>query len=278
MKKFKKIALVLALGTLTLAIAACGKSDKKEVADGVNRPIKVGLVGTKHEEWDAIKDKLGKEGTQIELVEFTDYNQPNEALLAGDVDLNAFQHQIFLDNFNKEKNSNLVSIGDTQLAPLGIYSKKIKDVKELKEGDKITIPNDVTNGARAIKLLQTAGLIKAKDVEFPTDKDIVENKLNLEIIPVDASQTARSLDDVAAAAINNNVATDAGYIPTKDAIFLEPVDKNSKPYINIIVARPDEKDNEAFKKIVKAYQTDDTKKIIEKTTKGSSIPAWDIQL
>lgn len=278
MKKFKKIALVLALGTLTLSIAACGKSDKKEVADGVNRPIKVGLVGTKHEEWDAIKDKLGKEGTQIELVEFTDYNQPNEALLAGDVDLNAFQHQIFLDNFNKEKNSNLVSIGDTQLAPLGIYSKKIKDVKELKEGDKITIPNDVTNGARAIKLLQTAGLIKAKDVEFPTDKDIVENKLNLEIIPVDASQTARSLDDVAAAAINNNVATDAGYIPTKDAIFLEPVDKNSKPYINIIVARPDEKDNEAFKKIVKAYQTDDTKKIIEKTTKGSSIPAWDIQL
>ena len=276
MKKFKKIALVLALGTLTLAIAACGKSDKKEVADGVNRPIKVGLVGTKHEEWDAIKDKLGKEGTQIELVEFTDYNQPNEALLAGDVDLNAFQHQIFLDNFNKEKNSNLVSIGDTQLAPLGIYSKKIKDVKELKVGDKI--PNDVTNGARAIKLLQTAGLIKAKDVEFPTDKDIVENKLNLEIIPVDASQTARSLDDVAAAAINNNVATDAGYIPTKDAIFLEPVDKNSKPYINIIVARPDEKDNEAFKKIVKAYQTDDTKKIIEKTTKGSSIPAWDIQL
>lgn len=278
MKRLKKLALVLTLGIAALSLVACG-NNKKEAADGKNAPVKIGVVGTKHEEWDAVKDKLAKDGTNIELVEFTDYNEPNEALLAGDIDLNSFQHQVFLDNFNKEKNAELTAIGNTQLAPLGIYSKNIKDVKELKENDKVSIPDDVTNQGRSLRLLQTAGLIKVKDgVDFPTPKDVTENKLNLEIIPMDASQTARSLDDVAVALINNGVATDAGYIPTKDAIFLESVDKNSKPYINIIVARPEDKDNETFKKIVKTYQSDDTKKIIEETSKGSSIPAWDIEL
>lgn len=207
---------------------------------------------------------------------FTDYNQPNEALLSGDLQLNSFQHQRFLDNFNKEKGSNIVSIGDTVLAPLGLYSSKIKDVSEIKNGDRIAIPDDVSNGSRALILLQTAGLIKVNGQagDDLTKDDITENPLNLEIIALDASQTARSLDDVTAAAINNGMAIDAGYIPTKDAFFLEPVDDNSKPYINIIATKEENKDNEVLKKIVQAYQTDETAKAIDETTKGSSISAW----
>lgn len=277
MKKLKKLLLTTTLVVSALSLVACGNSNK-EVADGVNEAIKVGVVGEKHEVWDFVQEKLDKDGFKIDIVTFTDYNQPNEALLSKDIDLNSFQHQIFLDNFNNEKNADLISIGDTILAPIGLYSNKIKDVSEIKENDKIAIPDDVTNGARSLKLLETAGFLKVKDVDFPTVKDIEENRLNLEIIPMDASQTARSLDDVTVSIINDGVAIDAGYIPTEDSIYLEPVDKNSKPYINIIVSRQEDKDNEALKKVVEAYQAEDTKEIIKESTKGSGIPAWDIEL
>lgn len=271
MKKFKKLATALLLSVCALSLVACG--NKKD-----DSSIKLGVVGEKQEVWDYVVEKLKKEDINVELVKFTDYNQPNDALISGDIDLNSFQHQVFLDKFNEDRKSDLVAIGDTELAPLGIYSSKIKSVDEIKDKDRIAIPNDLTNEARALVLLQTAGLIKVKDVDFPTLKDVEENPKNLEIIEMDASQTARSLDDVSASLINNGVATDAGFIPTKDSIFLEPVDQNSKPYINIIVSRKEDKDNEVYKKIVKAYQSEDTKKVIEETSKGSSIPAWDIQL
>lgn len=277
MKKLKKLLLTTTLVVSALSLVACGNSNKG-VADGVNEPIKIGVVGEKHEVWDFVQEKLDKDGFKIDIVTFTDYNQPNEALLSKDIDLNSFQHQIFLDNFNNEKKSDLISIGDTVLAPLGLYSEKIKDVSEIKENDKIAIPDDVTNGARSLKLLETAGLIKVKDVDFPTVKDIEENRLNIEIIEMDASQTVRSLDDVTVAIVNDGVALDAGYIPVEDSIFLEPVDKNSKPYINIIVSRQEDKDNEALKKVVEAYQSEDTKEVIKETTKGSRVPAWDIEL
>lgn len=275
MKKIKKLSIILTLVIGIFSLVACG--NKEKVSDE-NNAVKIGVVGEKQEVWDYVADKLEKENIKIELVKFTDYNQPNEALLSKDIDLNSFQHQIFLDNFNKDKNSDLIAIANTQLAPLGIYSNKIKNISEIKDGDKIAIPDDVTNSGRSLVLLQTAGLIKVKDVDFPTLKDITQNKKNLEIILMDASQTARSLDDVKASIINNGVATDAGFIPTEDAVFLEPVDENSKPYINIIVSRKEDKDNETYKKIVEIYQQEDTKKIIKESSKGSSIPAWDIEL
>lgn len=276
MKNFKKLALALTLVVSTFSLVACGNKEKASTKK--DDPIKIGVVGEKNDEWNFVIDKLKKDGINVELVNFTDYNQPNDALLSGDIDLNSFQHQIFLDNFNKEKGSNLVAIGNTQLAPIGIYSNKIKSIEEIEDGAKVAIPDDVTNGGRSLTLLQTAGLIKVKDVDFPEVKDITENKKNLDIIPMDASQTARSLEDVTVSIINNGVATDAGFIPTEDAVFLEPVDENSKPYINIIVSREEDKDNETYKKIVETYQQDDTKKIIEESSKGSSIPAWDIKL
>lgn len=275
-KLFKLLTIVL---TISLLAACTGEKNTAGLPENLgtkDNPVKIGVVGEDTEVWDEVITRLQEQDIYAELVTFTDYNQPNEALLSGDLQLNSFQHQRFLDNFNKEKGSNIVSIGDTVLAPLGLYSSKIKDVSEIKNGDRIAIPDDVSNGSRALILLQTAGLIKVNGQagDDLTKDDITENPLNLEIIALDASQTARSLDDVTAAAINNGMAIDAGYIPTKDAFFLEPVDDNSKPYINIIATKEENKDNEVLKKIVQAYQTDETAKAIDETTKGSSISAW----
>ncbi|MBS6063539.1 MetQ/NlpA family ABC transporter substrate-binding protein [Criibacterium bergeronii] len=275
-KLFKLLTIVL---TISLLAACTGEKKTAGLPENLgtkDNPVKIGVVGEDTEVWDGVIARLQEQDIYAELVTFTDYNQPNEALLSGDLQLNSFQHQRFLDNFNKEKGSNIVSIGDTVLAPLGLYSSKIKDVSEIKNGDRIAIPDDVSNGSRALILLQTAGLIKVNGQagDDLTKDDITENPLNLEIIALDASQTARSLDDVTAAAINNGMAIDAGYIPTKDSFFLEPVDDNSKPYINIIATKEENKDNEVLKKIAQAYQTDETAKAIDETTKGSSIPAW----
>lgn len=275
-KLFKLLTIVL---TISLLAACTGEKKTAGLPENLgtkDNPVKIGVVGEDTQVWDEVITRLQEQDIYAELVTFTDYNQPNEALLSGDLQLNSFQHQRFLDNFNKEKGSNIVSIGDTVLAPLGLYSSKIKDVSEIKNGDRIAIPDDVSNGSRALILLQTAGLIKVNGQagDDLTKDDITENPLNLEIIALDASQTARSLDDVTAAAINNGMAIDAGYIPTKDAFFLEPVDDNSKPYINIIATKEENKDNEVLKKIAQAYQTDETAKAIDETTKGSSIPAW----
>ena len=278
MKKY--LGYVVTVLAVLLVVTGCGSSSKnntKDSKDGKNVTVKLGVVGSDTDVWDDVQKRLKKDGINLEYVKFTDYSQPNVALDSGDIDLNSFQHQYFLDNFNKEHGTDLVSIGNTVNAPLGIYSEKIKDIKELKEGDTISIPNDVTNGGRALLLLQTAGLIKVDPAkkQAPTVNDITENKLNLKIEELDASQTPRSLQDVAAAVINSGVAVDAGYTPTKDAIYLEPVDDTSKPYVNIIVARKEDENNKTYAKIVDAYQTEETKKVIEETSKGSSIPAWE---
>lgn len=277
MKKYLKIALAAA--AFLVVAAGCSNQGKASEASDKNKEttVKLGVIGADTDVWDDVKDRLKEEGINLEYVKFTDYNQPNAALADGSIDLNSFQHQFFLDNYNEEHGTDLVSIGNTVNAPLGIYSEKIKDVKELKEGAKIAIPNDVTNGGRALLLLQTAGLITVDPAkaQAPTVSDITENKLNLDISELDAAQTARALSDVDISVINSGVAVDAGFTPTEDAIFLEPVDDNSKPYVNIIVARKEDKDNEVYQKVVDAYQTKETEKVIEETSKGSSIPAWE---
>ena len=274
-KIIKGLALTLVVGAIALTSVGCG-SKKADSAD--KKTVKIGLVGSDTDVWDYVAKKLEKEdGIKLDLVKFTDYNQPNDALVNGDIDLNSFQHRIFLENYNKEKGSDLEPIADTVIAPLGIYSEKLQKPTGIKEGGSIVIPNDVTNQGRSLVLLQTAGLIKLdeKAGNLATVNDIKENPKKLKITPVDASQTARSLKDVDLSVINSGMAVDAGFIPNKDAKFLEPVNENSKPYINIIVARKADKDKEIFKKIVAAYQADDVKKVIEETSKGSSIPAWE---
>lgn len=270
MKRIQKIFGLLLVILSIAALTACGS------AKGEENVIKVGITGSETEIWDHIKEELAKEGISLEIVSFSDYTRPNLALADGEIDINAFQHYAFFENFIEEHNLDLVPIGETVIAPLGLYSTKINDISEIKEGDKIAIPNDATNGGRALILLQTAGLIKIDEAAglLPTLKDITENKLNLEIIEVDAATTARTLEDVTCAAINSGFAVDAGFIPKEDAIFLEPIDENSKPYINIIAAKREDKDNKVLKRIVELYQTDEVKEIIDRLYKGSQVTTW----
>lgn len=279
MKTISKIALAL---IFTVGITSCGNSDidttSNEKAD-TNTTIKVGLVGEKNEVWEEVQKRYEeKTGNKLELVVFTDYVQPNEALQNGEIDINSFQHKKYLEEYNKDHNSDLVSIGNTMLAPIGLYSNKIKDVKEIKENDKIAIPNDPTNGSRALFLLEKAGLIKVKGEsgQSITIDDITENKLDLEIIELDASETPRSLEDVTAAVVNDNYALDAGLKPNKDAFFLE--DANSEEvsqYINVVAARKEDENNKVLKDLVENfYQTDETAKDYDKYTDGAWIPAW----
>jgi D-methionine transport system substrate-binding protein len=272
MKKISRIiGCILVLGIILVGCSSGKANDDKTTT------VKLGVVGSNNEVWESVQERLKKENIKLEIVEFSDYTQPNAALAEKEIDLNSFQHQFFLDNYNEEHQTDLVSIGNTVSAPLGIYSSKLKEVKEIKKDSEIAIPNDPTNGGRALLLLQTAGLIKVDPAkkQLPTVNDITENKLNLKITELDAAQTARTLEDVAASVINSGMAVDAGFSPEDDAIFLEPVDETSRPYVNIIVARAEDKDKEVYEKIVAAYQQDATKKVIEETSKGSNIPAWE---
>lgn len=292
MKLTSKIALALGL---IVTLTACGSgADKKEEAskeeaktetkdtgdaakstDPVH--IKIGVVGEYNEVLEEVIKRYEKgTGNTVELVKFADYNQPNEALLAGDIDLNAYQHYKFLQEFNDDKGSDLVSIGDTMLAPITLYSHKVKNLDEIGEGAKIAIPNDPSNGSRALFLLQDAGLIKvdgeAGDI-IGTDK-ITENPKKLEIVEMDASQTARSLDDVDCAVVNDTFALDAG-LDKKNGIYVEdPKSESVKQYINLIAARKEDENNPAYKEFVKYYQTDETKADFERITKGAWLPAW----
>lgn len=270
MKQYKKWILSVGLIFVGAVLVACG------AGAGENETVRIGVVGEDNEVWDFVIDKLEDEGISAKLVKFTDYAQPNNALAEGEIELNSFQHKLFLKSFNKDNGTDLVPIADTYIAPLGIYSDKITSVDEIEENDTIAIPNDVTNGGRALLLLQTAGLIEVDSDAgvTPTVNDITNNSLNLEIKELDASQTARALQDVKASIINSGMAVDYGFVPTEDSIFLEPVNDDSDPYVNIIVARAEDADNEVYQKIIDAFQAEDTIEVIKETSKGSSIPVW----
>lgn len=283
MKKLSKLTLGLAL---VLGLSSCGankaddanQTSEKQESQATDT-IKIGVVGEKNEVWDEVIKRY-EEGTgkKAELVKFSDYTQPNEALASGDIDINSYQHYKFLNEYNEAQGEEkLVAIADTMLAPLGIYSNQIKSVDELADGDKISLPNDPSNGSRALFLLQSAGLIKVNGNpgESITLEDITENPKNLEFIEMDAAQTSRSLDDVKAAIVNDNYALDSGLSPKNDSIYLEdPEDPDVKIYVNVIAARAEDKDNEAYKELVSYYQTEETKKDYDEFTNGAWIPSW----
>jgi D-methionine transport system substrate-binding protein len=277
--KMKKLILVL---VLLLSILSVGCSSKNNITEGnsnanVEEPsvVRVGLTGSDSKVWNHVKNEAAKENIDIELVFFDSYPLPNAALASGEIELNAFQHYIYLNKEAEQHGYELSVIGETVFAPLGLYSKQIKAIEELEDGDTIVIPDDVTNGGRALLLLQTNGLISvdAAAGNTPTIKDI-ENPRNFKIVELAATNIPASLQEVPLAVINSGVAIDAGFIPTKDAIVLEDVKPGENPYINIIVARTEDKDNEIYNRIVEIYHTDATKAVIQEDTKGSSIPVW----
>ncbi|WP_155285988.1 MetQ/NlpA family ABC transporter substrate-binding protein [Lacticaseibacillus zhaodongensis] len=265
-------AIAAAAVLVPLLLAGCGKSSSSAPK---TTTVKLGVIGSDADVWKPVAKRLKKQNINLKLVQFTDYNKPNQAVLDGDLDMNAMQHYDFFHNWEKSNHDNsLTAIGKTYIGPLRVYSNKIKSLKDLKKGDTIALPNDPTNEGRALILLQTAGLLKLDPKKSqPTTRDITKNKLGLKFTPVDASQTARSLSSTQAAVVNNDMALNAKLKPA-DAIYVEKINKASEPWVNIIVTKKSEKNNKVYKKIVKAYQTAATKKQIKKIYDGSTIAAW----
>ncbi|MGM0198377.1 MetQ/NlpA family ABC transporter substrate-binding protein [Enterococcus sp. DIV1314a] len=275
MGAFKRILVFVGvIGGLVGLIGCENNQSKTEETQVVH--VKLGVVGDSNEVWEPIVEKLQEEKIEIELVKFSDYTQPNIALENGDIDLNAYQGYILMDEFNHTQGGHLTAIGETVLNPIGLYSDSFLSVAEIAEGSEVAIANDPVNAARGLLLLQSAGLITLdyKEGTNPTVDSISKNPKNIKIIELEAAQTARSLSDVGASAINVFMALDAGLIPKDDAIFIEPVNEDSKPYYNIIVAREENKNNLIYKKIVDAYRTDESKQLIDKLYKGSVLPLW----
>lgn len=237
-----------------------------------DQTIKVGISSSDTKVWEFIKQQAKKKGLDIQIVTFNDYVQPNLALSDGSLDANAFQTVSYFNEFKKQRNLDLTAIGSTVLAPMGVYSKKYKDITQIPNGATITIPNEASNGGRALLLLEKAGLLKLK--EGFNGKGLTEviesNPKNLKIVTIAAPQTPRSMDDAAAAVINNGIAVSAGLSPVKDPIFSE--DKTAKPYINIIATQTKNKDNANLKKLVKIYQSPEVAEYIKKVYNGGVIP------
>lgn len=275
MKSFIKKAVTLAaLATLCVFAAGCGSSDNNsKSASSDKKEITVGVTPGIHAEiMEQVKKEAAKQGITIKIMEFSDYVTPDVALSNKEIDMNSYQHKPYMDNLVKDKRLKIVSIGQTVVAPIGLYSHKIKSLDDVKDGMTVAVPNDPTNGARGLLLLQKAGFIKIKDgVKYPTPQDITENAKHLQIKELEAAQIPRSLDDVDFAAINTNYAMDAGLNPVTDALLRE--DKDS-PYANILAVHEDDKDNPTLKKIVEIYNSDVIKKYIEEHYKGALIPAF----
>ncbi|RVU70120.1 MULTISPECIES: MetQ/NlpA family ABC transporter substrate-binding protein [Lactobacillus] len=246
------------------------------------KTVTVGVVGqSKQDEaiWKQIaKTAKQKYGIIIKTKNFTDYNQPNKALKSGDIDLNAFQHYAFLKSWNEANHGGVIAIGKTYIAPIRLYSKKYHKLSQLPDGATIAIPNDATNESRALFVLKNAGLISLrKGKKLVTVADITNNPNNLKIKEVATEQTGRVLDSVDAAVVNNDYAGPAG-LTDKQTIYIEPINKDSQQWINIICARKDQAKKKLYQDVVKAFQTPETKKLYHKYYGNSQIAAWDVKL
>ena len=220
-----------------------------------------------------VKPQLEKEGVNLKVKEFTDYIQPNVQVAEKRLDANFFQHQPYLDEFNKAKGTHLVSVTGVHIEPLGVYSSKIKKLDELPSGATVVIPNDATNGGRALLLLDKAGVIKLKDNSniLSTVKDVAQNPKNVKFRELEAATIPRVLTQVDIALINTNYALEAKLNPEQDALAIEGSDS---PYVNILVARPDNKDSEDMKKLAAALHSPEVKQFITEKSKGAVVPAF----
>ncbi len=264
----KRTLLVLALALSLLVPAAASTANAAEA-----QKIVVGVTPFPHKDIMQIAKKLlAAQGYDLVIKEFTDYVQPNLALADKQLDANFFQHVPYLDNMNAEKNLGLVWVAKVHIEPMGLYSKQIKSLDEIKNGSTLAVPNDPTNEARALRLLEAHKLITLKAGDLVTVKDITANPRNLKIMEMEAPLLPRTLEDVTAAVINTNFAGEAGLIPSRDAIVIESKDS---PYANIVVVRAADKDSPAVQALVKAVQSDEVKQYIVKELEPKGImPAF----
>ncbi|WP_425538364.1 MetQ/NlpA family ABC transporter substrate-binding protein [Microaceticoccus formicicus] len=287
MKKILLLVLVLALG-----LTACTggekkveeKTDKVETTDKAETEkkddkaekvvIKIGVTPVPHAEIvELIKDDLAKEGVEVEIVEFNDYVTPNMSLADGSIDANFFQHEPYFKDMTESKNLDLVSIGNVHIEPIALYSDKYKSLEELPDGAQILIPNDPSNGSRALLLLESAGLIKLKDPSDvnATENDITDNPKNLKFTALEAASIAKAYTDADAAVINSNFAILAKLNPVEDGLIMEKVDS---PYANLVAVRTADKDLEKFKKLMDALHTDKVKDFLKEKYEGAIVPAF----
>ncbi len=276
----KKIQ-ILAATAATVFTASTVVSTTTQVASAASKKtVTVGVVGDSDRQlWEyVVKDAKKKYGITIKLKEFTDYVQPNKAVADGSLDLNSFQTLNYFKTQNPEYQNKLATIGKTYITPIKLYSKTLTSLKDIKKGATIAIPNDASNEKRALDLLVSAKLIKYDtSKKTPTAKDITKNKKNLKIKEVESAQAAAALKSVDAAVVNTNYALDAK-LTDKETLFTEPVNKKAAGYINYIVALKKDKNKKIYKQVVKAYQTDKTKKHIKALYGTAEKAAWDIKL
>ena len=279
MRRKRRRNWIIAIVALLIVAAGAIGLIYKRTAKPKTTTVRLGLVGTDSQPvWNNVKARLKKQGINIEYVVFDDYVQPDKALKDGKIDMHSCLTKYYFESYNKSQNAHLVSIGNTVISPLGLYSKKYSSLKDLPDGATIAIPNEPTTLGRGLNMLQSAGLIKVKKSSGikPSLNDITSNPKNLKFKEVDPATAARALSSVDASVINGNYAEAAKLKPGKDSLYMEPINKKAKPYVNIIAVQEKDKDNPVYKKVVKAYQTEETKKAIQKTYKGAQKAAWDI--
>lgn len=266
----KKVYLLLLGGLLALGLVGCGAKDPKKLV--------VGASTTPHAEiLEVIKESLSKDGYELDIVEFSDYVLPNLGVEDGSLDANFFQHQPYLDSFNEENGTNLVSVATVHYEPFGIYGGKIDSIDALTEGSQIAVPNDTTNEARALLLLEANGIIKLKENAglFATINDIVENPKNVKIIEVEAAQLPRTLPDVDLAVINGNYAISAGLSVGNDALVIEDKESiSATTYGNVIAIKTGDENREDIKALIKALQSEEVKAFIEEKYDGAVVPMF----
>ena len=276
----KALALALTGAVIIGAFAGCGakKDSSSDTKKEETKKIVIGASPSPHADiLKVAKKELKKEGYELEIKEYSDYVQPNTALESGDLDANYFQHKPYLDDFNKKKKTHLVSAGMIHYEPFGIFPGKTKTLKDLKKGATVAVPNDTTNEARALLLLQDQGLIKLKDGAglTATKKDIVENKKDLAIKEIEAAQIPRSLKDVDIAVVNGNYELQAGLKVNKDALATEDADSvGAKTYGNIVAVKKGNEKLAATKALIKALKSDTVKKYINDKYDGAVVPLF----
>lgn len=282
MKLSKIVTLALSTGFLALSLAACGNTDSGDNGDAVT--VKLGVVGSIYEElWTPAQEALKEEGINLEFVQFSDYVTPNNALANNEIDLNAFQHRIYLQSEIESYGYDLQIVGNTFIIPLNLYSQKVSSVEELKDGDTVAIPDDLTNGGRALKVLEAAGLITLDpQAAFnPTVEDILSYNVGITIEELKANVIPSTLPDVTAAVVNGNYALDFG-LKTEEAIYKDSV-LDVEEYWNLVAARTaDLEDAEKvaiYGKVVRAFQSSETEKVFNETYGGYFIKVgWDQDL
>ncbi len=270
----KLFIAVLTLVSIAVVAAGCGGEKKAAPAADKKVVLKVGATAVPHAEiLNHIKANLAKDGVEMEVIEFSDYVKPNLSLNDKELDANFFQHEPYLNKFAVERNMKLISAGKVHIEPMGIYSEKIKDLNNVPNGAKIAIPNDPTNGGRALAILQSAKLLKLKDGVGvnATVGDITSNEKKLQIVEIEAALLPRSMGDVDLSVINSNFAMEAKLNPVKDSLFTEP---KESPYANVVAVRQGDEKRPEIQKLMKALQSPETKKFIEEKYKGAVVPAF----